>query len=52
MQRLHQGWEVPLISERRLLALPHRQLALVREVALSLGANTVVFARSVFPISA
>jgi chorismate--pyruvate lyase len=49
--RLYQGWEVPLPSERRLLALPSRQLALVREVALLLGDDAVVFARSVFPIS-
>lgn len=51
VQRLYQGWEVPLPSERRLLALPARQLALVREVALLLGDDAVVFARSIFPIS-
>ncbi len=51
VQRLYQGWEVPLPSERRLLALPSRQLALVREVALLLDNNSVVFARSVFPIA-
>ena len=51
VQRLYQGWEVPLPSERTLLELPQRQLALVREVALKLGDETVVFARSVFPIS-
>ena len=51
VQRLHQNWEVPLPSERRLLALPPRQLALVREVALRLGEEVVVFARSIFPIS-
>jgi len=51
VQRLYQGWEVPLPSERRLLALPSRQLALVREVALLLGNDVVVFARSIFPIS-
>lgn len=38
-------------SERRLLGLPPRQLALVREVALLQGADAVVFARSIFPIS-
>ena len=37
--------------ERRLLGLPSRELALVREVALHLGERAVVFARSVFPIS-
>jgi chorismate--pyruvate lyase len=51
VQRLYQGWEVPLPSERKLLSLPSRQLALVREVALLLGSDVVVFARSVFPIS-
>lgn len=51
VQRLYQGWEVPLPSERRLLAIPARQLALVREVALSLGGITVVFARSIIPVA-
>ena len=51
VQRLYQGWQVPLPSERRLLALPSRQLALVREVALLLAGQAVVFARSVFPIA-
>jgi chorismate--pyruvate lyase len=51
VQRLFQGWQVPLPSERRLLGLPSRQQALVREVALSLADRPVVFARSVFPIS-
>jgi len=49
--RLYQGWEVPLPSERRLLQLEHRQLAIVREVALHQGNEAVVFARSVLPIS-
>jgi len=51
VQRLYQGWQVPLPSEQRLLTLPPRQLALVREVALQLDRQTVVFARSVFPVS-
>jgi len=51
VRRLRQGWEVPLPSERRLLDLPQRQLAIVREVALQLGGETVVFARSVLPVS-
>lgn len=51
VQRLYQGWEVPLLSERRLLGLPPRGQALVREVALRLGGRAVVFARSIFPIS-
>jgi len=49
--RLYQGWEVPLASERRLLQIGHRQLAIIREVALQQGDNAVVFARSVLPIS-
>ena len=51
VQRLYQGWEVPLPSEGRLLALPSRQMALVREVALLLDGSAVVFARSIFPIT-
>jgi len=51
VQRLYQGWEVPLPSERKLLALPPRQVALVREVALLLDSEVVVFARSIFPIA-
>jgi chorismate--pyruvate lyase len=51
VERLRQGWQVPLASERRLLAVKPRRLALVREVALRLGGEAVVFARSVFPIS-
>ena len=49
--RLKQAWEVPLPSERRLLELPHRQLAIIREVILQQGEHNVVFARSVLPIS-
>ena len=48
---MYQGWEVPLLSEQRLLDLPPRQLALVREVALLLDDSAVVFARSIFPIT-
>jgi chorismate--pyruvate lyase len=51
VRRLYQGWEVPLPSERKLLALPPRQLAQVREVALLLENRVVVFARSIFPIA-
>lgn len=49
--RLYQGWQVPLPSERRLLGIPCRQQAIVREVALRLGGEPLVFARSVMPIS-
>jgi chorismate--pyruvate lyase len=51
VQRLYQGWQVPLASERRLLGLPPRELALIREVALLHTGQSVVFARSVFPLS-
>lgn len=50
VQRLYQGWQVPLLSEQRLLSLPPRQLALVREVVLRDGDIPIVFARSVFPL--
>lgn len=49
VHRLFQGWEVPLPSERLLLGIANREVALVREVALALGDDVVVFARSVFP---
>lgn len=51
VQRLYQGWQLPLRSESSLLGVPARQRALVREVGLMLAGQTVVFARSVFPIS-
>ncbi len=51
VQRLYQGWQVPLRSESSLLSAPPRQLALIREVTLSLGGRPVVFARSVFPVT-
>lgn len=51
VQRLYQGWQLPLPSERRLLNLPQRQWVLVREVLLQLDGSPVVFARSLFPIS-
>ena len=51
VRRLSQRWAVPHHSERRLLGMPARQRALVREVGLMLDAQTVVFARSVFPVT-
>lgn len=51
VRRLYQGWQVPLPSEQRLLQIPLRQRALVREVVLQLDSRRVVFARSVFPAS-
>ncbi len=51
VRRLSQLWDVPLLSERRLLGMPLRQRGLVREVSLMLGDEAVVFARSVFPVT-
>lgn len=51
VQRLYQSWQVPLLSECKLLGAPSRQRALVREVGLTIANKTVVFARSVFPIA-
>jgi len=49
--RLSQGWQVPRASERRLLGMSQRQVAIVREVVLQQGSHQVVFARSVLPLS-
>lgn len=49
VKRLYQDWRPPLPSELKLLRLPARQQALVREVELRCGDIAVVFARSVFP---
>ena len=51
VQRLYQGWQLPLLSESRLLNVSPRQRALVREVGLTLAGRAVVFARSVFPVA-
>lgn len=51
VQRLQQGWQLPLPSERRRLGLAGRQLALVREVVLLCQQQPCVFARSVIPRS-
>ena len=48
-QRLTQGWQRPLLSERRLLGIPQGQWALVREVALRCFDEPWVYARSVIP---
>lgn len=51
VRRLSQEWQLPLLSESRLLQVSPRQQALVREVCLLLGDRAVVFARSVFPVA-
>lgn len=51
VERLRQSWEYVRPSEARLLGIPQRQRALVREVVLRLDTRPVVFARSVFPVA-
>jgi chorismate--pyruvate lyase len=51
VERRQQRWEQPDLDERRLLRMPSRELAMVREVVLRLDDRAVVFARSVFPAS-
>jgi len=51
VQRLSQHWAPPLPSERALLGIRRGQVAMIREVALWVGNDVAVFARSVFPIS-
>lgn len=51
VRRLRQEWVTPRPSERRLLAIPLRQRALVREVVLTIDDRPLVFARSLFPVS-
>ncbi len=51
VQLVGQAWAVPRPSERRLLRLPARQTAIVREVLLMLDNQPVVFARSVLPVN-
>lgn len=48
---INQGLEVPRLDECRALKLPHRQLALIREIVMSGYGQDWVFARSVVPIS-
>lgn len=50
VQLRSQRYHVPLASERRLLAMPPKALALVREVRLCCGADAWVFARSLIPL--
>lgn len=48
---LRQTWQLPLPSERRLLNIKTRQLAVIREVVLACHGMPWVFARSIFPAS-
>lgn len=47
---LSQQWVKPEIDEARLLNIPHRQLALLRQVQLLCGETVCVYARSVIPL--
>ncbi|MBA6413619.1 chorismate lyase [Parahaliea sp. F7430] len=49
VQRLRQSWATPYRSERNLLGIGLRQKALIREVALQINGQAVVFGRSIFP---
>ena len=49
VERLRQGWQKPLLSERQILSIPDGQWALVREVALHCHDEPWVYARSVIP---
>ncbi len=51
VERLSQCWQQPLLSERRLLGLPGRQWALIREVVLRCREEAWIYARSVIPAS-
>lgn len=46
---LDQRWQRPQLNERRRLAMPARQLALVRQVYLYCGDQPCVYARTIIP---
>lgn len=46
---LHQGWGVPLASERRLLGMGRTRYGMLREVELRCDGQPWVFARTVIP---
>lgn len=45
---LHQ-WRTPFLTERRLLKLPQRQCALIREVLLHVDGKPLILARTIIP---
>lgn len=49
VQVLHEDWQVPFNSEKKLLSLDHDATALIREVLISCEATTYMYARSIFP---
>ncbi len=52
VQRLYQDWGTARLSEQIMLGIPSRHRTLVRAVVLMLDRQPVVFARSLFPVSA
>jgi chorismate--pyruvate lyase len=48
---IKQQFQVPSLSERQVLGLPNRQLAMIREVLLCGAGRPWVFARSVLPLT-
>ncbi len=52
VQRLHQSWGTARLSEQAILQISPRQRTLIREVVLKIDQQAVVFARSLFPVSA
>lgn len=51
LERWHQRWEAPRPNERKLLHMPLKELAMVRQIVMRLDGKAVVYARSVFPVS-
>jgi chorismate--pyruvate lyase len=47
---LMHDWYSPYLSERRLLVLPDKRLALVREVLLHVGQTPLILARTIMPL--
>jgi chorismate--pyruvate lyase len=50
VQVLRQGWDRPLVSERRALGMARGGRAVIREVRLMCGDTPWVFARTVIPV--
>lgn len=51
LERWRQCWESPSLDEHKLLGMPQRERAMVRQIVMRLDGHPVVYARSVFPIS-
>jgi chorismate--pyruvate lyase len=46
---LHQQWQTPFLSERKLLKLPESKYGLIREVLLHAAGKPLILARTVIP---